>query len=151
MHTGTYLLILHCSKKASVPIGRLGTLVTEPGYYIYVGSAFGPGGIPARLSHHEKVASTPHWHIDYLRHHCALDECWYTEDSVHYEHDWAERLQHFHGARIAMPHFGSSDCQCSTHLFHFHHKPRFIEIVREVTMAPTRRLHYRDSEVIPAR
>ncbi len=65
---GTYVLILHAgSPAARVAIGRFGVLAVQPGYYVYVGSAFGPGGLKARLAHHAGPAKSPHWHIDYLR------------------------------------------------------------------------------------
>ncbi len=35
-------------------MGRLGRFDIIPGYYAYVGSAFGSGGLPARLGHHLK-------------------------------------------------------------------------------------------------
>ena len=41
---GTYALVLASQKTGPVRIGRLGTLELQPGVYIYVGSAFGPGG-----------------------------------------------------------------------------------------------------------
>ncbi len=39
---GTYLLLLECDKQAELSIGKFGKMYTEPGYYLYVGSAFGP-------------------------------------------------------------------------------------------------------------
>ena len=49
---GTYALILRASTAQTIQIGRLGDLVMQPGYYIYVGSAFGPGGLAARVGRH---------------------------------------------------------------------------------------------------
>ncbi len=47
-------------------IGRLGSFNIIPGFYAYVGSAFGPGGLRARIRHHLESVAQPHWHIDYL-------------------------------------------------------------------------------------
>ena len=49
---GTYALLLACHSAASLQVGRWGLLHTLPGNYIYVGSAFGPGGLESRLSRH---------------------------------------------------------------------------------------------------
>ncbi len=46
---GTYALVLACQKTGRVRIGRLGVLALQPGFYVYVGSAFGSGGLAARL------------------------------------------------------------------------------------------------------
>jgi len=41
---GTYALILRSEKRSRIQAGRWREIDVEPGYYIYVGSAFGPGG-----------------------------------------------------------------------------------------------------------
>ena len=119
---GTYLLLLECEQTIELPVGRLGQLKTEPGYYLYVGSAFGPGGIQARLKHHMQVATRPHWHIDYLRTVAKLIDAWCAYD-VRLEHDWAQALLQSGAALVPLKGFGSSDCGCITHLFYFKHRP----------------------------
>ena len=37
------------------------------GYYVYVGSAMGSGGVAARLKHHSKISKKLHWHLEYLQ------------------------------------------------------------------------------------
>src|SRR5262245_30517552 len=64
---GTYVLILYVAQDGNIAIGSLGKHRVPPGCYAYVGSAFGPGGLRARLTHHVNAASKLHWHIDYLR------------------------------------------------------------------------------------
>ena len=49
---GSYALILQADRRRTVRIGRLGQLAVEPGCYVYVGSALGPGGVRARVGHH---------------------------------------------------------------------------------------------------
>ena len=39
----TYALILACASNARFQIGRLGTMRVQSGYYVYLGSALGPG------------------------------------------------------------------------------------------------------------
>jgi Uri superfamily endonuclease len=123
--SGTYALLLLCRKPCPLKIGRYGILHLQPGYYIYVGSAFGPGGLRARISHHLRIAERPHWHLDYLRPLTEPAEIWFCEESIRQEHLWAQLLNRSRGSRIPMPGFGSSDCRCPTHLFFFRETPSF--------------------------
>jgi Uri superfamily endonuclease len=119
---GTYILVLHCEQRASIEVGRLGQLEIAPGYYLYIGSAFGPGGVAARVRHHRKPARRPHWHIDYLRRVCELVDVLCINDEKR-EHDWARQLANMKGVTAPFSGFGSSDCACDTHLFFSGHKP----------------------------
>ena len=49
---GTYALGLRLDAHSTCRIGALGEYTLQPGNYIYVGSAWGPGGLAARLSRH---------------------------------------------------------------------------------------------------
>jgi Uri superfamily endonuclease len=40
---GTYALGMRCSSDQQVEVGKLGSLRLQSGFYVYVGSAFGPG------------------------------------------------------------------------------------------------------------
>ncbi len=119
---GTYLLLLQCKQNEQLAVGKLGEFEILPGYYLYVGSAFGPGGVQARMNHHRKIASRPHWHIDYLRKFCELSESWCIYQQRR-EHDWAKRLSDDASFTVPLTGFGSSDCNCATHLFHVNNKP----------------------------
>jgi len=76
--SGTYALLLRISGVVTerVAIGRRYQLSLTPGWKVYVGSAFGPGGVAARLAHHRRLAERPHWHIDALRRYAALESVW---------------------------------------------------------------------------
>lgn len=121
--TGTYALALSCSSNAVLEVGRLGRLQLQPGYYLYIGSAFGPGGVQARVRHHLKSVSRPHWHIDYLRRHIEIDEVWCSYDPVSHEHEWADIVRSARDVQIPLVGFGSSDCRCKSHLFFFKRYP----------------------------
>ena len=125
MHSqpGTYALIFSACHKHQSEIGKLGTLELKPGFYIYVGSAFGPGGLKARIDHHRKRAGRPHWHIDYLGPFLKLIEIWYTYDPVQREHLWAQIILNTRGTSVPLDGFGSSDCRCIAHLFFRNTKP----------------------------
>jgi Uri superfamily endonuclease len=59
---GTYILIASILQMKRLKIGRLGTYDLLPGFYAYVGSAFGPGGIRARIHHHLELVADPKGH-----------------------------------------------------------------------------------------
>lgn len=119
---GTYLLLLWLEGDKEIAIGRLGNLLFPRGYYLYVGSARGPGGLQSRLAHHCQRGNHPRWHIDYLRGHANLVEIWAAESDERWECLWAQKLARLSKA-YPIPRFGSSDCRCPSHLFHFREKP----------------------------
>jgi len=122
-HPGTYALILLSAAERLIEIGKLGRFTVPPGFCVYVGSACGPGGLKARIAHHERISQRPHWHMDYLRPALHLKEIWYTYDAKRYEHQWADALGRLKGATIPIVGFGASDCSCKSHLFAFTAKP----------------------------
>ena len=116
---GTYVLILHLSGEASIGIGRLGTFGLPVGYYLYVGSARGPGGLRARLRRHLRREKPQHWHIDYLLPVSNVVEVWSIVSPRRLECLWAQVLVKMPGASTPVLRFGSSDCRCPAHLIHF--------------------------------
>lgn len=120
---GTYVLILHLSSARSIRVGRLGFFKLEAGFYSYVGSAFGPGGIRARLRHHLRSSPRPYWHIDYLKRVARPTEAWAASGVMPREHDWAGILNAVDGLESVCPRFGASDCHCQTHLFYSLQRP----------------------------
>jgi len=130
--SGTYALILASTRKELLPIGRLGQLQVWPGFYLYLGSAFGPGGVKARISHHRKTAMRPHWHIDYLSSCLPLEEVWYSYAPAHREHQWADLIKKMQEAAIPLRKFGASDCDCDSHLFFFPNRPSKTLFLRKL-------------------
>src|SRR5208337_3878260 len=114
-----------------IQIGRLGALQLQSGFYLYVGSALGPGGVRARLAHHLKLSRRPHWHIDYLRAHTSVEEIGYCLDTRRLEPVWAKRIGLAEGASVPLVGFGSTDCRCESHLFFFQQRPS-RELFRQV-------------------
>ena len=121
--SGTYALVMRCFSQQHVEVGKLGRLHLRPGFCVYVGSAFGSGGLRARINHHLKISENPHWHIDYLRLILNITEVWYSYGSEQQEHLWAETFSCLKGASMPLPGFGASDCCCNSHLFIFTRKP----------------------------
>jgi sugar fermentation stimulation protein A len=111
---GCYLVILRLPRRRAIAVGSLGTVSFPAGYHIYVGSA--ARSLSKRVARHRRLRKRMHWHIDYLR---ALAE-WHaalpilTADDL--ECDVAKSLRALAGPGVRG--FGSSDCSCSSHLFH---------------------------------
>jgi Uncharacterized conserved protein len=117
---GTYVLILRLKDQIRVRAGSLGLINLQAGYYAYVGSA--KGGLRARVGRHLKLALLKEgrlrWHIDYL-----LTDSNTTIHSIVYvkeafiEHELARALARSSDVEAAVLGFGSTDCNCPTHLF----------------------------------
>ena len=144
---GTYALILFSSLDRLLSIGRLGQLHLRPGYYVYVGSAFGRGGVRARIAHHARPSRRLHWHIDYLKKVAQLSEIWWTHDPIRREHQWASVVSRLRGATIPLLGFGASDCVCNSHLYFFTKSPSFAAFHKH-WQARTRKVSS-DSDVTP--
>jgi Uri superfamily endonuclease len=124
---GTYLLVASLAAVQRIAIGRLGAFDFIPGYYLYVGSAFGSGGLRARLQTHLAARANPHWHIDYLLRWATPLEVWFARADRKLEHEWAEWLERKPSFRMPVPRFGSSDYRRSrtSHLFFRKRRPAF--------------------------
>lgn len=131
---GTYVLIASVPQMKRIGVGRLGEFDVVPGFYAYVGSAFGTGGLCARIGHHLESTASPHWHIDYLLQVAEPLEVWYTTADRKLEHHWAELLEQAHQFRIPIPRFGSSDYHRSrsSHLFYAKRRPAFAWFRQQV-------------------
>jgi Uri superfamily endonuclease len=124
---GTYILIARVSQMKRLGIGSLGEFDIIPGFYAYVGSAFGSGGLRARVGHHLESTAELHWHIDYLLQVAIPVEVWFTTAGRKLEHRWAELLEDAPRCRVPILRFGSSDYHRSrsSHLFYSKRRPSF--------------------------
>jgi Uri superfamily endonuclease len=120
---GSYILILKVTEACEITVGRKGRLNLRPGYYCYVGSAFGPGGLRARVGRHARLDKAYRWHIDFLRAVSQLVGVFYSTDVTRLEDAWAESMQTWPGMEIPMPGFGASDSKPLSHLFYSQHRP----------------------------
>lgn len=139
VQTGTYALILELGESRTLEIGRLGVFHFPAGFYVYMGSARGPGGLRGRLRRHLRGDGKCHWHIDYLaamaivRGYVILvfgteeADFWPTECA------WSQTLIALPNAAIPALRFGASDCQsgCPAHLVHFP-DDRFLDLLPTV-------------------
>jgi Uri superfamily endonuclease len=112
---GTYALILALQSSTELQVGCLGRIRFHAPFYLYFGSAFGPGGLQARIEHHLQPARRAHWHIDYLRQAAEVVGVWHSTDTERLECTWANAALELRGV-AEVPRFGSSDCRCRSHL-----------------------------------
>ena len=99
---GSYLLWFFLARRQAIAVGRLGTLEFKRGWYGYCGSAYGPGGLKARLGHHLRDAARPHWHIDYFKAKASLRLIW-LEKNADREHLWSRLLEQLPGFSSPVP------------------------------------------------
>jgi len=115
---GAYLLAMDLDRAVRLSGVRLGGAVLGPGIYVYAGSAYGPGGVKARLGRHFRKRKRRRWHVDDLTSAARAvrafpapggDEC-----------NLLQGLLSRPGFGIPLQGFGSSDCRhCPAHLVVF--------------------------------
>jgi len=111
---GTYCLLFEIDTLSfKVKSGKQFSL--KKGVYVYVGSAFGSGGLRKRLSRHLKKEKKKHWHIDFISTDNSFKvlEIWIIEDKK-VECSLANLISETEKTIIG---FGSTDCNCPSHLF----------------------------------
>ncbi len=118
---GSYALALNLPEPVSFMVGRLGICSLQPAALIYVGSAFGSGGLSARVRHHLNLPQRPHWHLDYLRPYVEPLGCLFTGSARPLECRWAQIVSACEYAFVPLRGFGAADCHagCESHLIGF--------------------------------
>lgn len=113
---GAYVVLARLSGRLAGALPGKSETVLEPGWYLYCGSARGPGGLKARISRHLAEDKKIRWHIDRLTTAAstlvalpfagAITECQLAAAALA-----SDRFS------IPLPGFGSSDCRtCQSHL-----------------------------------
>ncbi len=146
VEAGTYAVIFTLEIPQTVTIGRLGTFDLTRGYYLYVGSAQGAGGLRARLGRHLQGGGQPHWHVDYLRKIARVSTFGYLVSrssptgSMPLECQWSQLLTSLPGAAIPIPKFGASDCRsgCRAHLVNLQDLNTYWDFARRMGLVTWR-------------
>ena len=135
MTKGTYLILMKLPNCLKLNIGKQGLFKLHAGYYVYVGSAMGPGGLSKRINRHLKKTKKKHWHIGYLRPYTDIVQIWTNDSGKKLEHEFAQQLHKQEHSKMPVPGFGASDCTCKTHLFYFIEKPKldaFLNRIKQI-------------------
>ena len=134
-YSGTYIVILKIGTSQDIEVGRIGSHSFKKGYYFYVGSAHGPGGLKARLTRHVKKGKSKHWHIDYIRDAGSIISILVQYSKEKKECSWAEKLNSSGLFAIPIYRFGSSDCSCESHLY-YSKKRLTLKILQNIISEP---------------
>ena len=118
---GIYNLIIKLSKDREIRIGRLGTFVFPKGIYVYTGSA--QNCLEKRINRHLSNIKKFHWHIDYFLSCAKIIEILRYIGSRKDECKLNRVIGKIAGANAIVRKFGSSDCNCITHLYYFKNIP----------------------------
>lgn len=121
---GTYVLVFHAPAPCQVTVGALGNVPIESGYYLYVGSAHGGGGLQARVTRHLAVDKPLRWHMDYLRPQLTPIAVWWQACPERLEDQWVEQIPQI-GVQAHHKGFGASDSRHFSHLFFSTQPPSF--------------------------
>jgi len=111
---GAYVLLIDLGEPLSLDLPAFRGESLAPGLYGYCGSAFGPGGIRARVSRHLRSDKPMRWHVDHVTRAGRVVQAGIRIGGR--ECDLVGELL-ARGGRAVLPGFGSSDCHgCPAHL-----------------------------------
>lgn len=127
---GVYCLALRLDRGRRITVGRLGAFWFAEGWYLYVGSALGPGGLRGRLRRYLRAERRRHWHVDHLLDHARVVQVLWAEWPERLECDWAGVARAWPEVQVPVPGFGASDCRCPGHLVRLAKEPDYSEMAR---------------------
>ena len=127
---GTYIIYGSLKQDIAISVGALGNVTLPAGSYVYIGSAFGSGGIRARINHHLTPSLRPHWHIDHLKPYLTIRAVLWQAGTDRMECEWVRQLLLLPEVGVPIAGFGASDCRshCSAHLLSTHLSPSTIAL-----------------------
>ncbi len=127
---GAYALVLRLARETRLDISTLGRPVLHPGLYLYAGSAWGSGGIRARVGRHMRQGKPRVWHVDHLTEVAEMDR------TIAFPGGRECEIADFvatRGARTPIPRFGASDCRrCEAHLLAV--KPDLVDALTPISL-----------------
>ena len=128
---GIYALVISVKKNIVVNVGALHRIPFEKGFYVYVGSA--QSGIEKRTARHLRKIKRKFWHIDYLLSADGVSvlKVFGKKGSRSEECEFARELENLGNA---VKGFGSSDCNCTGHLFKLSNCGFLSEWMDELTL-----------------
>jgi len=115
---GAYALMVRLDAPIEIGMRRAELARLSPGWFVYCGSAKGPGGLRARLRRHFRRDKALHWHVDQLTAVAAQTSAVPVEGGD--ECELVAALLESPRFEIAFAGFGSTDCRmCDSHLLRF--------------------------------
>ena len=120
-----YVVLTYVPRRTTLPVGALGPVAFERGWYAYVGSA--ARARRARVARHLAPFKPLRWHADYLFKAFPARRAWLVDGAAG-ECELAGALAALPGAARRPPRFGAGDCRCAGHLVRFSRRPRRADI-----------------------
>ena len=132
---GTYIIAIYVLENSVIKIGALGEIEFLKGYYLYIGSAMGNKGSTTLESRVKRHVSDPKdkkifWHIDYLltNNNCIITRLYLIPSLKRLECIIANEVSQISDQFIK--NFGSSDCDCLSHLYYFQNLNDLSQILK---------------------
>ena len=125
---GAYLLLIYNPKRQKIKIGKLGIILFDKGYYVYVGS--GMNSLEKRVNRHFSKSKKLRWHIDYFLMKSKPLKAILIPSRKKIEDDVASIVKRFSFYEIK--NFGASDSKMNSHLFRIKNKQVFNQIKNEI-------------------
>ncbi|MGQ4874880.1 MAG: GIY-YIG nuclease family protein [Promethearchaeia archaeon] len=121
---GAYILVIYISNNFNSQIGALGKIFFKKGFYFYVGSALGNKGSSTLINRVRRHLLLPklkknHWHIDYLLANNEANIIWIYLFPIMQKIECEIAIALEKTADGYINKFGSSDCNCKSHLFYY--------------------------------
>ncbi|MFX0076431.1 MAG: DUF123 domain-containing protein [Candidatus Hermodarchaeota archaeon] len=121
---GSYILVIYLPEDFTIRIGGLGDVEFINGYYLYIGSAMGNKGsasLENRIKRHISTSNQKRifWHIDYLLADktCVITRIYLIPSLTRLECTISKEISKCSDNSIR--NFGSSDCDCHSHLYFY--------------------------------
>lgn len=112
---GAYALAIRLTRPLGLRLPRRRELILPAGRYVYCGSAYGPGGLRARIGRHMRTQKPIRWHVDQLSR--AGDITAVKAVPGGRECALLAAILAIPGSSVPVPGFGSTDCRrCPAHL-----------------------------------
>jgi Uri superfamily endonuclease len=134
---GAYILAISIAESTPVRFAGSHTEILRAGRYLYCGSAYGPGGLRARLTRHFRRDKSIRWHVDQLTTRGQVVGAWAVPDG-----DECELVRRLSFLRAPIAGFGATDCRCcKSHLLSWPLRVSKLQVGRAVlaTFAETTR------------
>ncbi|NEW91798.1 GIY-YIG nuclease family protein [Rhodopseudomonas sp. BR0M22] len=109
---GAYVVAIAIAAPLAIRLGAAASPLLRPGRYLYCGSAYGPGGLPARLGRHFRKDKAIRWHVDQLTTAGEVLGAWAIAGG-----DECELVARLGFLPVPIEGFGATDCaHCRSHL-----------------------------------
>jgi len=129
MDTGVYSLLIELKKNQKIKIGNLGKFEFPKGFYIYTGSAM--NSLEKRIDRHLRKNKKKFWHIDYLlsNKNAQIISILKIKTKERIECKLNKEIFKNLKGKILIKKFGSSDCNCKSHLIYLGNKIQQNQII----------------------